>query len=75
MYSANQESFIRNKPLSPTELAARIRTALRKRLEPSPVEPSASHVVGGLGIDYAQRRVLLEGQPVDLTATEYAVLY
>ena len=63
------------KPFSPTELAARVRAALRKRLEPSPVEPAASHVVGGLGIDYAQRRVLLEGQPVDLTATEYAVLY
>ena len=64
------------KPFSPTELAARIRAALRKRLEPFPGEPSGgSFAVGGLNIDYAQRRVTLDGEPVDLTATEYAVLY
>ena len=28
-----------------------------------------------LSIDYARRRVALAGEPVDLTATEYAVLY
>ena len=63
------------KPFSPTELAARIRAALRKGLEPSPGQPSAPHVLGDLGIDYAQRRVTLGGEPVDLTNTEYAVLY
>ena len=63
------------KPFSPTELAARIRAALRKRLEPFAAEPSASYDVGGLSIDYAQRRVALDGEPVELTATEYAVLY
>ena len=63
------------KPFSPTELAARIRAALRKRLEPFGGEPSASYDVGGLTIDYAQRRVALADEPVDLTATEYAVLY
>ena len=39
------------------------------------VEPSAARVVGELGIDYAQRRVAVAGEPVELTATEYAVLY
>ena len=63
------------KPFSPTELAARIRAALRKRLEPFQGEPSESYAVGGLGIDYALRRVTLDGEPVELTATEYAVLY
>ena len=29
----------------------------------------------GLSIDYAQRRVTLAGHPVELTATEYALLY
>ena len=63
------------KPFSPTELAARIRAALRKRLEPFQAEPSGPYEVGGLGIDYAQHRVTLAGEPVELTATEYAVLY
>ena len=63
------------KPFSPTELAARIRAALRKRLEPFQGEPTGPYAVGGLGIDYALRRVTLDGEPVELTATEYAVLY
>ncbi len=63
------------KPFSQTELAARIRAALRQRLEPSQGEPSAPYAVGGLSIDYARRRVAVAGEPVDLTATEYAVLY
>lgn len=63
------------KPFSPTELAARIRAALRKRLDPFQGEPSAPYAVAGLGIDYALRRVTAGGEPVELTATEYAVLY
>ena len=63
------------KPFSPTELAARIRAALRKRQEPFAGEPSESYGGGGLSIDYARRGVELNGEPVNLTATEYAVLY
>ena len=64
------------KPFSPTELAARIRAALRKRLEPFPGELfGGSYAVGGLSIDYAQRQVAVDGEPVELTATEYALLY
>ena len=63
------------KPFSPTELAARIRAALRKRLEPFQAEPSNPYAADGLSIDYARRQVTIDGNPVDLTATEYAVLY
>ncbi len=63
------------KPFSPTELASRIRATLRKRLDPFQGEPSSPYAVGGLGIDYALRQVTVEGEPVDMTATEYAVLY
>ena len=63
------------KPFSPTELAARIRAALRKGLEPSPDDPSGTHVVGDLSIDYARRLVTVAGEPVELTNTEYEVLY
>ena len=59
------------KPFSPTELAARIRAALRKRESP---EPSKPYVLGDLAIDYAQRRATLAGSPVRLTAIEYRTL-
>ena len=63
------------KPFSPTELAARIRAALRKRLEPFQNEPAVPYAAEGLDIDYPRRRVAVDGEQVDLTATEYAVLY
>ena len=63
------------KPFSPTELAARIRAALRKRIEPQSPEPSGPYSGGALSIEYARRRVTVAGEPVELTATEYAVLY
>ena len=56
------------KPFSQTELIARIRAALRRRTEPDP------YVLGKLAIDYAHRRVTLDGLPVALTATEYDLL-
>jgi len=59
------------KPFSPTELAARIKAALRRRVADEPLEP---YVLGGLAIDYAERRVTLDGRPVQLTATEYGLL-
>ena len=63
------------KPFSPTELTARIRAALRKRLEPFPDQPAAPYAAAALRIDYAERRVTLAGEALKLTATEYAVLY
>ena len=63
------------KPFSPTELGARIRASLRKRLEPYQGEASAPFAVADLSIDFAERRVSVAGEPVNLTATEYAVLY
>ena len=59
------------KPFSPTELAARIRAALRKRAASEPSEP---YVLGDLTIDYAERRVTLAGRPLPLIAMEYRLL-
>ena len=59
------------KPFSPTELAARIRAALRKRAASEPSEP---YVLGDLKIDYAERRVTLAGRPLPLIAMEYRLL-
>ncbi len=58
------------KPFSPTELAARMGSALRRR-EVAETEP---YVLGGLVIDYSARRVSLDGVPVQLTAMEYRML-
>ncbi len=63
------------KPFSPTELTARIRGALRRRMEPLAVETAPFYSVLGLTIEYASRRVVVDGEPVKLTGTEYAVLY
>ena len=56
------------KPFSPRELVARIKALLRR----------ASYAAGGapapvLAIDADGRRVLVHGQPLDLTPTEYAI--
>ena len=59
------------KPFSPTELAARIKAALRRRVTAEPSEP---YVLGDLTIDYARRRVTLAGRRVQLTPTEYGML-
>ena len=59
------------KPFSPTELTARIGSALRRR-EAS--EPSGPYVLGDLTIDYTARRVTIAGRPVQLTAMEYRML-
>ena len=59
------------KPFSPTELVARIKTALRRRTLSEPVVP---YVLGDLTIDYAERLVTLAGKPIDLTAIQYRLL-
>ena len=62
------------KPFSPTELAARIRAALRKRAAPELAEPSRPYVRGDLTIEYPQRRVTVAGRTVALTIIEYRML-
>ena len=62
------------KPFSPTELVARVRSAMRRQLAPVQDEPPEPFVLGDLTIDYAERRVSLAGQPVHLTATEHDLL-
>ncbi|MYA06270.1 MAG: response regulator transcription factor [Caldilineaceae bacterium SB0664_bin_22] len=59
------------KPFSPSELAARIRAALRKLAVSEPSEP---FVLGDLTIDYADRAGTLAGRPVELMAIEYRLL-
>ena len=70
------------KPFSPTELAARVRAALRARRGPTaaasaPRAGSAASVgftLGDLAIDYAARLVTVAGRTVELTPIEYRLL-
>ena len=63
------------KPFAPTELAARIRAALRRRTGLGRHTQLEAYVRGELTIDYGERLVTLAGRPVKLTATEYAMLF
>ncbi|MDR1306772.1 MAG: response regulator transcription factor [Treponema sp.] len=62
------------KPYSPRVLTARIRAALR-RLEESPEDGEKKFwQAGNLTIDVLRHEVLREGKPLDLSATEFAIL-
>ena len=59
------------KPFGIGELLARMRVALRKSIQQSP-EPV--YKVDGLEVDLEHRRVFVQGNEVQLTATEYDLL-
>ena len=63
------------KPFSPTELAARIEAVLRRRAVPDSGRTREPYALGDLTINYAERRVTVAGCPVQLTATEYKLLF
>lgn len=60
------------KPFSPRELTARVRALLRRSRPAS--EPAAVLEAGPLRIDLKRVRVWMSGDPVELTAREFAVL-
>ena len=61
------------KPFSPRELAARVRTVLRRAA--SPAETSARLSFDGLVLDAGTREVLREGEELKLTAKEFDLLW
>ena len=63
------------KPFSPTELVARVKAVLRRRTGVYQSQPPEPYVFGDLTIDYAERRVTFAGQPVELRAKEYQLLF
>lgn len=63
------------KPFSETELLARIGAALRRRVSWRTTEPQGPYFRRGLSIDFDERRVAVSGRVIDLSATEYNMLY
>jgi two-component system KDP operon response regulator KdpE len=63
------------KPFDHLELLARVKAVLRRLDMPQPVSRAPSFVSGDLSIDFASRQVRRKGELVELTATEYKLLY
>jgi DNA-binding response OmpR family regulator len=59
------------KPFSPRELAARVRTVLRRGAHSS---TTPTHVVGGVRLDADRRRVWAGDEEISLTSTEFDLL-
>ena len=63
------------KPFSPRELAARVTAVLRRVEEPVGQDDLKVLSFEGLNIDPNTREVLVDGEPVTLTAREFDLLY
>ena len=64
------------KPFVPVEVLARVRSQLRRygTLGARPA-PDAGLTIGGIALDDRTKTVTVEGEPVSLTPTEYAILH
>lgn len=62
------------KPFSPRILTARIRAVLRRKNE-EPLDESSSLTIHNLVIHPGRREVLVEGEQVQLTFTEFGILH
>ncbi len=63
------------KPFSPTELVLRVEAVLHRARSPAASGPAADTFGGGrLRIDDARHQATLDGQPLELTPTEWGLL-
>ena len=62
------------KPFSPRELAARVRAVLRRAAPNGDAAPDAVLKHGDVSVDVARRVASVDGAPMDLTRTEFAIL-
>ena len=63
------------KPFNPMEVTARVRSQLRRYLQlGSRTTASERYVIGGIELDDSAKEVMLDGEAVSLTPTEYDIL-
>ena len=74
--NAGADDYV-TKPFVPVEVLARIRSQLRRyaQLGSRPEPDSDLLTVGGVTLDDRTKTVNVEGEPVSLTPTEYAILH
>ena len=65
------------KPFVPVEVLARVRSQLRRyaQLGSRPAPAERSLVIGSIALDDRTKSVTVDGEPVALTPTEYAILH
>ena len=64
------------KPFAPVEVLARVKSQLRRYSSlGSRAEDSSVITLGGISLDDRSKTVTVEGEPVSLTPTEYAILH
>ena len=63
------------KPFNHLELMARVKAVLRRMAMPAPSSRAPSFRSGELEVDFAQQEARLRGERMDLTPTEYKLLY
>ena len=63
------------KPFNPSELAARVRSQLRRYTQLGAMEKSMNRIdIGGLSLDTDSKTVTIDGEAVKLTPIEYRIL-
>jgi two-component system KDP operon response regulator KdpE len=63
------------KPFNHLELMARVKAVLRRLEMPAPASRAPSFQAGELEVDFARHEARLRGDRLDLTPTEYKLLY
>ena len=63
------------KPFNHLELMARVKAVLRRHEMPAPASRAPSFQAGDLEVDFARQEARLHGERLDLTPTEYKLLY
>ena len=63
------------KPFNHLELMARVKAVLRRLEMPAPASRAPSFKSGDLEVDFAKQEARLDGDRLDLTPTEYKLLY
>ncbi len=65
------------KPFNPMEVLARVKSQLRRYTQLGSAQPAASSVLtfGNIRLDDSEKSVTVDGEPVNLTPTEFSILH